>query len=135
MSCDPTSNERPSVCESDAEARHWRLYVQDMIEFSEKVLSYTDGFDQDAFVSDGRTFDATLRNIELIGEAATHVPDEIREENTHIPWRVIIGTRNRVAHAYLGLDDDVIWSIIQGDVPDLLPKLRCLLDSVDREQQ
>ena len=123
------------MCESDAEARHWRLYVQDMIEFSEKVLSYTDGFDQDTFVSDGVIYDATLRNIELIGEAATHVPDEIREENTHIPWRMIVGTRNRVAHAYLGLDDDVIWSIIQGDVPDLLPKLRRLLDSVEREQQ
>ena len=123
------------MCEGDTEPRHWRLYVQDMIEFSEKVLSYTDGFDQDTFVSDGVIYDATLRNIELIGEAATHVPDEIREENTHIPWRMIVGTRNRVAHAYLGLDDDVIWSIIQGDVPDLLPKLRGILDSVEREQQ
>ena len=123
------------MCEGDTEPRHWRLYVQDMIEFSEKVMSYTDGFDQDTFVSDGIIYDATLRNIELIGEAATHVPDEIREENTHIPWRMIVGTRNRVAHAYLGLDDDVIWSIIQGDVPDLLPKLRRLLDSVEREQQ
>ncbi len=123
------------MCEGDTEPRHWRLYVQDMIEFSEKVLSYTDGFDQDTFVSDGVIYDATLRNIELIGEAATHVPDEVREENSHIAWRMIVGTRNRVAHAYLGLDDDVIWSIIQGDVPDLLPKLRRLLDSVEREQQ
>ena len=121
------------MCETGTEPRHWRLYVQDMIEFSEKVLSYTDGLDQDAFVSDGRTYDATLRNIELIGEAATHVPDQVREENAHIPWRVIIGTRNRVAHGYLGLDDDVMWSIIQYDVPDLLPKLRRLLDSVDRD--
>ena len=104
-----------------------------MIDFSEKVLSYTDGLNQDAFVSDGRSYDATLRNIELIGEAATHVPDEVREGNAHIPWRMIVGTRNRVAHGYLGMDDDVIWSIIQDDVPDLLPKLRHLIDSVDQE--
>lgn len=123
------------MCEVDAESRHWRLYVQDMIEFSEKVLSYTDGFDQNAFVSDGVIYDATLRNIELIGEAATHVPDDVREENAHIPWRLIIGTRNRVAHGYLGLDDDVIWSIIQDDVPGLLPELRRLLDSIGRGQQ
>ena len=123
------------MCEVGAEPRHWRLYVQDMIEFGEKVLSYTEGFDQSAFVSDGVIYDATLRNIELIGEAATHVPDEVREENTQIPWRVIIGTRNRVAHGYLGLDVDVIWSVIQDDVPALLPQLRGLLDSVGRGQQ
>ena len=57
--------------DGEEKPRHWRLYVGDMIEFSEKVLSYTDGFDQDAFVLDGVIYDATLRNIELIGEAAT----------------------------------------------------------------
>jgi len=121
------------MCDGEEEPRHWSLYVQDMIEFSERVLSYTDGFDQNAFISDGVIYDATMRNIELIGEAATHVPDEVREKNDHIPWRMIVGTRNRVAHGYLGMDDDVIWSIIQDDVPDLLPKLRRLLDSVGQE--
>ena len=119
--------------DGEEEPRHWRLYVGDMIEFSEKVLSYTDGFDQNAFVTDGVIYDATLRNIELIGEAATHVPEEVRQENTHIPWRMIVGIRNRVAHGYLGMDDDVIWSVIQDDIPDLLPKLRRLLDSVERD--
>ncbi len=123
------------MCEGNAEPRDWRLYVQDMVDFSEKALSYTNGLNRDAFVSDERTYDATLRNIELIGEAATHVPNQVREANPHIPWRVIIGTRNRVAHGYLGLDDDVIWSIIQGDIPELLPKLRRLLDSIDRDQE
>ena len=123
------------MCESGGEERSWRLYIQDMIDFGENVLSYTEGLDQSAFISDRRTYDATLRNIELIGEAATHVPDQVREANPHVPWRVIIGTRNRVAHGYLGLDDDVIWSIIQDDIPDLLPKLRRILDSVNREQQ
>ena len=123
------------MCEGNAEPRDWRLYVQDMVDFSEKALSYTNGLNRDAFVSDERTYDATLRNIELIGEAATHVPNQVREANPHIPWRVIIGTRNRVAHGYLGLDDDVILSIIQGDIPELLPKLRRLLDSIDRDQE
>ena len=61
---------------SDAESgfREWRFYVQDMIEFCESVLSYTEGLDQSSFVADRRTHDATLRNLELIGEAATHVP-------------------------------------------------------------
>lgn len=114
------------------EARDWRLYVQDMIEFAERVLSYTEGMDLDSFIADRRTYDASLRNIELIGEAATHVPDHIRDAHPEIPWRLIVGARNRVAHGYLGMDDDVVWDIVRTDVPDLLPKLRRLLESASQ---
>ena len=84
----------------DAESgfREWRFYVQDMIGFCESVLSYTEGLDQRTFVADRRTYDATLRNLELICEAATHVPHEVREAHGDIPWHAIVGTRNRLAH-------------------------------------
>ena len=58
------------------EERSWRLYIQDMIDFGEKVLSYTDGLDQEAFTAETLVYDATLRNLELIGEAATHICPE-----------------------------------------------------------
>ena len=77
----------------------------------------------DGFVANELAYDATLRNLELIGEAATHIPAEIREANPEIPWRLIVATRNRLVHAYLGIDDDTIWSIIQDDIPDLLVAL------------
>lgn len=109
--------------------RSWRLYIRDMIEFGERVLSYTDGMDQSAFVADRRTYDATLRNIELFGEAATHVPAQIRERYSDIEWRSIVGARNRLAHGYLGIDDDVVWDIVQTAVPQMLPKLRRVLDT------
>ena len=109
-------------------ARDWRMYIRDMIEFGERIVSYTEGLDRDAFIVDKRTYDATLRNIELIGESAIHVPEEVREAHTAIPWRNMIGARNRVAHGYLGIDDDVIWDIIQTQIPALLPRLRNLLD-------
>lgn len=118
-----------SMSDAIHEARGWRFYIQDMIEFSEKVLSYTDGMDQDAFIVDRRTYDATLRNLELIGEAATHIPDAVRQAHPNIQWRSIIGTRNHLAHGYLGIDDDTIWDIIQTDIPNLLPALRNLLDN------
>ena len=56
---------------SDAQdgQREWRFYIQDMLEFGEKVLGYTEGLTQEAFIADERTYDATLRNIELLGEA------------------------------------------------------------------
>lgn len=104
--------------------REWRFYVSDMIEFAEKVQLFTDGMDQDTFVSDALTYDATLRNLELIGEAATHIPGTVRETYPEIPWRTIVSTRNRIAHGYLGIDNDIVWDIIQNDIPALLPALR-----------
>ena len=95
-----------------------------MIVFAENVISYTDGFDQDRFVESGLTYDATLRNLELIGEAATHIPQETREKYNRVQWRLIIATRNKLIHGYLGVDNDTLWSIIQTDVPELLSQLQ-----------
>ncbi|MEO8009615.1 MAG: DUF86 domain-containing protein [Betaproteobacteria bacterium] len=111
---------------SDSAQREWRLYIDDMIGFAEKVISYTSGLDQTGFVASGLNFDATLRNLELIGEAATHVPEAVRGLHPQIPWRLVIATRNRLIHGYLGIDNDTLWSIIRGDVPGLLERLRAL---------
>ena len=106
--------------------REWRFYLDDMIDFAEKVLAYTAGFDQPGFATSGLTYDATARNLELLGEAASHIPAEIRESASEIPWRQIIATRNRLIHAYLGIDNDILWSIIEQDIPVLLPQLKNL---------
>ena len=109
---------------SDLPQCEWRFYITDMMAFAENVISYTDGFDQERFINSGITYDATLRNLELIGEAATHIPTEIREQYPDIPWRMIIATRNKLIHGYLGIDNDTLWSIIQTDVPELLNQLQ-----------
>lgn len=113
---------------SEGGGRRWRLYLDDMIQFAGKVLAYTDGLDQVAFVSNSMIFDATVRNLELIGEAATHIPEEVRTAHPEIPWRMIVATRNRLIHGYLGIDNDTLWSIIRDDVPALLPLLKALQD-------
>lgn len=113
--------------------REWRFYIQDMIEFSEKVLSYTEGLDQEAFIADELTYDATLRNVELIGEAASHIPSEVREAHPDIPWRAIVGARNRLAHGYLNVNNNIIWTIIQDAIPNLLPALQNLLNTTNED--
>ena len=109
---------------SDSPKREWYFYITDMISFAENVISYTDGFDQERFVNSGITYDATLRNLELIGEAATHVPQDTRDKYNQVQWRLIIATRNKLIHGYLGIDNDTLWSIIQTDVPELLNQLQ-----------
>ena len=121
------------MSDADGRLREWRFYVRDMIGFCEKILGYTEGLDRNEFVAEGMVYDATLRNLELVGEAATHVPDAIREAHTEVPWRTVIGMRNRLAHGYLGINDDIVWSIVRDDVPELLPALRNLLTTTDKD--
>ncbi|PXX99284.1 HepT-like ribonuclease domain-containing protein [Halomonas sp. LBP4] len=106
--------------------RERRFYIDDMIGFSEKVLTYTDGLAQENFITRDLTYDATLRNLELIGEPATRTPDDVRPAHPEIPWRLIIATRNRLIHAYLGIDDDTVWSINQTHIPELVDRLESL---------
>ena len=115
---------------SDTPERAWNFYIDDMIRFSEKVIRYTQKHNQITFLENELDYDATLRNIELIGEAATHIPPEIRAENTEISWRQIITTRNRIIHGYLGIDDDIVWSIITEDIPELLNLLQNLKNKI-----
>ncbi|MCY3738244.1 MAG: DUF86 domain-containing protein [Gemmatimonadaceae bacterium] len=121
------------MSDANSESRSWQLYIRDMIEFSTKVLSYTERLDQEGFIAETLVYDATLRNLELIGEAATHIPTQVREAHPEIQWRRIIATRNRLAHGYLGMDDDVIWDIIQTDVPKLLTALQELLKTTNED--
>jgi len=93
----------------------------------DKVLTYTQGIDRTGFASDPMRYDATLRNLELIGEAATHVPAEVRAAATDVPWRMVIALRNRLIHGYLGIDDDTVWSIVRDEVTPLRKALIALL--------
>ena len=106
--------------------REWRFYWSDMTGFCEKVLLFSQGLQQAQFVADAMCFDATVRNLELVGEAASHIPQEIRNAHPAIPWRMLIATRNQLIHGYLGLDNDILWSIVQTDVPVLLHQLKLL---------
>jgi len=112
---------------SDAVPREWRLYVEDMLAFCDKALAYTKELDRSTFAIDPMRYDATLRNLELIGEAATHVPEEIRNVAPDVPWRMVVAVRNRLIHGYLGIDDDTLWSIVSDDLIPLRAALRRVL--------
>jgi len=94
---------------SNSPIRQWYFYIDDMIKFAEKVIRYTQNLDKETFINNEPYYDATLRNLELIGEAANQIPKEIQDNNPEIPWRKIIATRNRIIHGYLGIDNDIIW--------------------------
>ena len=112
----------------------WHSYIQDMIDFSNTVLSYTDGLDESAFFTGDLTYHATIHNILLIGEAANNIPPDVREAHRNIPWGDIIGTRNRIVHTYREINQAVIWEIIQSDIPTLIPQMQELLEQVQEDR-
>lgn len=109
---------------SEAPRREKQFYLDDKIGFAEKVLAYTADLDAAQFASGGMVYDAVLRNLELIGEAATRIPDDVRQSNPEMPWRMTIAIRNRLIHGYLGIDNDTLCSIVRDDVPELLQSLK-----------
>jgi uncharacterized protein with HEPN domain len=87
--------------------------------------------DRDRFDSDGLLQDAVVRRLEIIGEAAGRVSPETVAAHPGIPWREIIGMRNRIVHEYFRIDLDVVWRVVQEDLQDLIDKLEPLVPGED----
>lgn len=98
-------------------SRDWRLYLDDITEGCEKVQRFTAGMERAALLADERTYDAVLRNLEVIGEAAKHIPDDVKQQMPGIEWRKISGLRDIVVHAYFGIDNEILWDVVQNKVP------------------
>ena len=109
--------------------RLWRFRLQDILEAIARIQSYTQGMDVERLKADRKTLDAVERNFIIIGEAASHIPDEIAGRFTSVPWREMQDMRNIVVHAYWGVDIRRVWDTIQQDLPPLIPLLKAILDS------
>jgi len=95
--------------------RDYKLYLQDILEACGKIQAYTSGHGLESFKADSKIFDAVLRNLEVIGEAAKNVPEEVQNRETQIGWKRIKGLRTILAHAYFGVDAEIVWDIINLD--------------------
>ena len=108
-------------------SREYRFFLEDMWRACDKVIRFTQDFERDNFFLDEQKFDAVMRNLEIIGEAAKHIPNEVRRKYPAVDWRKISGFRDVAIHEYFGLDPDVIWDIITMKVPDLKHKINAIL--------
>lgn len=97
------------------------MLIEDIGDSMEKIARYVIGMDLNSFQQDDRTIDAVVRNLEIIGEAANRLSESFKLQYAEIPWRKIVGLRNRIVHEYFGVDVDIVWSILQSDLPALRP--------------
>ena len=104
------------------------MYLQDIAQSCEKIMRFTADFTQQDLAGDEKTYDAVIRNLEIVGEAAKHISEQLRKQLPDVDWRKASGLRDIIAHAYFGIDDDVLWDVVQNKVPQLAKVVTAFLN-------
>ncbi len=106
--------------------RTWKVFVKHMLMAIENIRKAVGNMDKEEFISNEIIREYVVRKIGIIGEAARHIPDDIREEHPEIPWKRIVGMRNKIIHAYFDVYWDAVWDVVTIDLPVLENNLRRL---------
>jgi uncharacterized protein with HEPN domain len=108
-------------------SREWRLFLEDILSSCGKIRRYAEGSDLAALKRDEKTYDAIVRNLEVIGEAAKQIPPEVQARMPLVPWRKVGGLRDILIHAYFGIDDAILWDVVSHRIPALEREIRNFL--------
>ncbi len=100
------------------------IIVEKLIGYSKKLLQYCEGLTYEQFSSDTKTVEACVFNLSQMGELANRVDEDFAQAHSEVPWRLLYGLRNRIVHDYEGVNLQLIWEIISGDIPELLTVLQ-----------
>lgn len=113
--------------------RDARLRVEDILAGIRKIVDYVGDQSFDEFREDRKTVDAVIRNLEVIGEAAGHIPSPFADRYPDVPWADMRDMRNLLIHEYFGVDVPILWKTIREDLPRLIDPLQEILRDRSRE--
>ena len=108
-------------------SRDESLYLEDIKDACKRVCDYTAGLNYEDFVGSHLVFDAVVRNLEIIGEATKNISEETRLKYPQVKWRKIAGFRDIVAHNYFGVSDEIVWDVVENEIPPLLEQVKTIL--------
>ena len=106
--------------------RSAKLYVDDIWDSIGKIEKYSKGYKFEDFTKDTKTVDAIIRNFTILGESIKNLPKEIKQKYPDIPWREIMGMRNKIVHEYFAVDEEILWKSVTEDLPPFKKQIRKL---------
>jgi uncharacterized protein with HEPN domain len=109
----------------------WRDYLNDILESALEVEVFIADMSYDDFFHDKKTINAVIRSLEVMGEAAKRVPEEIRAKYPEIPWKRMAGMRDKLIHEYAGVDMETVWDVATEELPAIKPMLERLKENLD----
>lgn len=115
--------------------RDYRLYIDDILEAIGSIEGYVIELTFEEFIRDKRTVDAVIRNFEIIGEGAKHIPEKVRRRYTEVPWKAMAGMRDKLIHEYFGVMLDVVWETIKERLPEVKPLIENVLKEMEDEAE
>ncbi len=104
--------------------RDFKIYITDIIENMQKAEEFIKDISYEEFAADEKTHYAVIRCIEIIGEAAKHIPDEIRNKYPNVPWKDMAGMRDKITHFYFGINLEKVWLVVINDIVQLKPLIK-----------
>lgn len=108
--------------------REWRIRIEDIVEATIAIGEYVRGLSSEQFAEDRKTIDAVVRNLEVIGEAARHVPGDVRERFPEVPWADMADMRNVLIHEYFGVDLPILWKTVSIDLTAIFPARTAIVE-------
>jgi uncharacterized protein with HEPN domain len=110
--------------------RDWN-FLNDIREAIQRILTYTAGLTYQQFMEDIKTQDAVVRNLEIIGEAAKNLSANLRKSHPGVPWKDLMGMRDKMIHRYFGINYEIVWTIAKEELAGLLPHIEGILVKED----
>ncbi len=113
-------------------ARDYRDYLRDILVAVTDVESFVQGLTYEEFIKDRKTLNAVVRSIEIIGEASKNIPEQIKEKYQDLPWKQMAGMRDKLIHAYFGVDTETLWKAAKDNIPHLKASIQKMLKEQER---
>jgi len=105
--------------------------LKHMLDSTQAILTFAKGRQRTSLDKDRLFLSAVLRELEVVGEAAGRISDKTRKKFPHLPWKELVGLRNRLIHAYFDVDHDIIWKTIREYLPFFLDQLKDIINICD----
>ncbi len=121
-------NWKDIIRQKEMPKRDYREYIKDILQECEFVRKYTQGIEYEDFLESDLLRHAVVRALEVIGEAVKNLPNELLEKYPQIEWKRVKGMRDRLAHAYFGVDYELLWRVIKEELPSLCNVVKDMLD-------